>query len=98
MVDVLLFRERQLVIGAVHARARRIDEVRDLRVAAAFDDVAERRQVVGEIRAGIDERMADAGLRRQMDHLPEPAVREKVGRRFRIGEVHSRKPESGVRE
>ena len=96
VIDVLLFRKRQLVIGAVHARARRIHEVRNLRVTATFDDVAECSQVVGEVRAGIDERMADAGLRRQVDDLPEPAVREKVGRRPGIGQVHSRKPESVV--
>ena len=54
-------------------------------VAATLDDVPEGRQVVGKVRAGIDERVANAGLRREMDHLPERAVGEKARRRSGIG-------------
>ncbi len=46
MVDALVLGERQRVVGAVDARARRVDEMRDARVAAAFEHVAERDEVV----------------------------------------------------
>ena len=62
-------------------------------MAATLDDVAERRQVVGEIRGGIDERVAHAGLRSEMDHLPERAVRKKTRGRVGIGQVHANEPE-----
>ena len=50
MVDALVLGERQRVIRAVHRRARRIDEMRDPRVPAAFEHVAERVDVVAQVR------------------------------------------------
>ena len=41
MIDALVLRKRQRVVGAVDARARRIDEVRDAGVPAALEHVAE---------------------------------------------------------
>ena len=94
VVDVLILGERQDVICAIDARARRVDEVRDLRVAAALEDVAERRQVVGDVGLGIDERIAHAGLRGEMDDAREAAVREQLRRRARVGQVEAFEPES----
>jgi hypothetical protein len=53
MVDVLVLGERHRVVGAVHARARRVDEVRDARVPAAFDHVAEGRELLAKYAPGL---------------------------------------------
>ena len=83
MVDILVLGERQLMVRAVYAGARRVDEMRDLRVATSLDDVAERGQIVGEVRSGIDERITNARLRRQVNDLPERTVAKQAARRNR---------------
>ena len=93
VVDVLIFGEGQDVVCAIHAGAGRVDEVRDLTVAAALEDVAERRQVVGDVGLGVDQRIAHAGLRREMDDATEAAGFEKLSRRARVGKVETFEPE-----
>ena len=68
--------------------------MRDARVAAAFDHVTERRQVVPEIRARIDERVTHARLRGEMNHVRERVVTEELVRRLRIGEVDALEPKA----
>src|SRR6185312_7975305 len=53
---------------------------------APFEHMAERDEVVAHVGAGIDQRMANAGLRRQMHDAVE-AAREQCGRRRAVGEV-----------
>ena len=94
MVDGLILGERQRVARPVHAGRGRVHEVRDARVAAAFDHVTERRQVVPEIRLRIDERVAHARLRGEMNDVRERVVAEEPVRRLGIGEVDALEPEA----
>ena len=55
--------------------------------------MTERRQVVGEVGAGIDERVADTGLRRKVDDLPEGAVAEQARCCPGVGEIGADEPE-----
>ena len=97
MVDILVFRERQRVARAVDAGTRRVDEVRDSLLPAAFDDMAERRQVVGKVSARIDERISDAGLRGKMHDLRVCAATEQSRGGLRIGEIDALEPKPGAR-
>ena len=87
MVDRLVLGERQRVVGAVHRRARRVDQVRDARVAAAFEHVAEGVDVGAQVRGGIDERVAHARLRGKVDDAVEAPVAEQPRGRVALGEV-----------
>jgi len=75
------------VIGAVDARARCIDQVRDLGVTTSFEHGAERIDVVAQIRAGIDEGVAHAGLRREMRDVREAPVAQQCQGRGAFGEI-----------
>ena len=66
MVDPLILRERQHVVRAVHRRRRRVDEMANAGMPAAFQHVAERDQIVANVRVRRDQRMANAGLRGEM--------------------------------
>ena len=58
-----------------------------------FDDMTERRQVVGEVGSRIDERVTDAGLRREVDDLPEGACAEQTRGGPGVGEIGADEPE-----
>jgi len=76
VVDALVLAERQPVVRAVHRRRRRVGEVRDAGVPATFEHVTERDDIVAVVRARVDQRVAHARLRREMEHVRETAARE----------------------
>ena len=86
MVDALVLGERQRVVRAVHRRARRVDEMRDARVAAALEHVAERVDVVAHV--GVRDAISEwrtPGCAARCTHVREAAVakqaRGRVARR-----------------
>ena len=87
MVDVLILREWQRVVCAVHARARSVDKVRDTGVTAAFEHGAERVDVVAQIRGGIDQRIAHARLCGEVRDMREASVAQQRRARCRVREI-----------
>jgi len=71
VVDRVVHRERDLGVGTVHAGRAGVDEVLDLVVTAAFEQVGEADQVGLHIRVRILQRVAHAGLRGEMDDAVE---------------------------
>ena len=67
-----------------------------IRAARALDDVAESDQVGIDVRAGILDRIAHAGLGREMHHGIETALREQPGDAFPVDDVDFFKFETGV--
>ncbi len=89
VVDPLVLGERQCVIGAVHARTRRIHQMRHARMPASFEDATKCIDVVAQVRSGIFKGIPNPGLRRQVHDVCKFALAEQLRRRARIRQVHS---------
>ncbi len=63
MIDILMHAEGQRGVGAVDRARRRIDEMLDAMVAAAFENVKRADDVGADVGVRILERVAHAGLR-----------------------------------
>ncbi len=97
MVDRIAFGERQLAVAAVHRRRARVDEMADRVAATGLDDVREADQVAARVRAGVDERVADAGLRGEVQHAVEARVGEQPRDAVGVGDVELLEAEAGQR-
>ena len=69
MIDVLAGAERRHAVAAVDRGRRRVEKVLRLRLAAAFQDVEKADEVRIRISVRLDQRMAHAGLRGEMNDL-----------------------------
>ncbi len=78
MVDVVVDRKRHLRVAAVDGTRRRVDEMLDLGMPAAFEDVQEAFDVAVRIGVGIDERIPHAGLRGEMHDTADRIFREQL--------------------
>ena len=93
MVDVLVHRERHLRVGAVDRARRRVDQVLHAVVPAAFEDMQEADEVGVDVGVRVVERIAHAGLRRQVDDPLDAGANR--ARSFAVGEVELVEGEAG---
>ena len=87
MIDILILRERQRVVRAVDARARRVDQMCNTGVTTTFEHGAEHVDVVAQIGPGVDERIAHPRLRGEMRDVRERAVAQQRRARHGVGEI-----------
>ena len=87
MVDVLMHAERHLGVGAIDRARRRINQMLDAVMTAALEDVQEADQVGIDIGVRIVERVADAGLRGEMQDALRLVFREQPFHRGAILQV-----------
>ncbi len=66
MVNIVVNRKRYGRIGAVNARAARVDEMLDAIVPTAFEDVSKADEVAVNVRERILNRIPDSGLCREV--------------------------------
>ena len=78
MVGDRMLAERQGGVGAVDARARRVGQVGDPRVAAGLEEVEEPDEVALDVAVGVLDAVADARLGGKVDH-PVEAMRREAG-------------------
>jgi len=64
-------------------------------MATSLEHMTEGVDVVAQVGGRVDQRIADARLRGQMDNVGERAVAKESRRRFRLGEIHARKRKAG---
>ncbi len=74
-------------VQAVDRAAGREDQVLDLPMAAAFEDVEKSGQVGAEIGLRVGERVADTGLRGEVDDAIEPHLTKERGHGLAIGDI-----------
>ena len=79
MVDIVVHGKRHVGIGAVDRRRRRIEQMPAAVVPAAFEDIGEADQIGIHIGVRIDQRIAHAGLRGEMDDMGKAMLREQRG-------------------
>jgi hypothetical protein len=85
VVDAVMLGERHLGVAAVHAGARCIGQVLHLAVPAAFQDVHEADEVAVDIGMRVLQRVAHAGLGRQVDDPVEPSFGKQSGHAGPVG-------------
>ena len=98
MVDVVGLPERQPRVAAVDARAAGIDQVLHRVVPARLEDVEEAGDVRADVLVRIRQRVAHAGLRREVDDAIEAFLREQRVDRGPVGDVELVEREVGVLE
>jgi hypothetical protein len=96
MIDRLVFGKWQRFVAAVNRRGRRVNEMGDMRMAASFEDVTERDDVVAQIRIRIDKRIANTRLRCEMHDAIEVAVAEELRGCAFVGEIEAFKRKFGA--
>src|SRR3546814_9255455 len=74
LIDVVVARERQASVAAVDRARRGVDQMLDGGVPAALEHVDEADEIAVDIGVRIGERIAHAGLRREV-HDPIDALR-----------------------
>lgn len=67
VIDIVFDAEGKFFVGAVDGARRRVNQMFGFVMAAGFEDVDEAGDVALGIRARVIERIADAGLRGEMD-------------------------------
>jgi hypothetical protein len=87
MIDAVFDRKRHLRVGAIDRRRRRIKQMPATVVAAGFQHVEEAVEVCARIDVRMVDRVADARLRREMDHPCEPMPAKHVEQALAIGQV-----------
>ena len=97
VVDAVVFGERQVRVATVHARTRRVDEVLDVVVATAFEDVREADDVALDVRVRVGQRVAHAGLRREVHDLVELLARKQRVHAGAVGDVELHEAKGRVR-
>ena len=97
MIHVLVHAERHLRVRAVH-RARRCEhQVLDAVVTAALQHVQRARQVAVGVGVRVLDRVAHAGLRREVHDAADRGACEQRFHRRAVGEVDAREAESLAR-
>ena len=86
MVGDLMLRERQLPIGAIDARCRRVGEVGRALGSAGLEDVEKPDDVRTDVVVRMGEAVPDARLRRKMDNAVEGLIEGRLDG-TQIGEV-----------
>jgi hypothetical protein len=66
-------------------------------VPAALEDVQEADDVRVDVGVRVDQRVAHAGLRREVDHAIEPLTRKQRRHAIPVGDVATLEPEAVVR-
>ena len=97
VVDGIMHRKGHPGVAAVHAGAAGVDEVFDAVPAAGFEDVEEADQIALRVGVRIDQRIAHAGLRREVDDALETVGGKQRREARRIGQVEFLEAESGAR-
>ena len=96
MVDVVMHRKREMGVEAVDGTAGGVGQVRRLSMAAGFQDVQKADQIALHVGAGIRQRIAHAGLSREMNH-PVKGADGKQGIHCRfIGQITLDEGKGGV--
>ena len=93
MIDIVGRAERYARVRPVNRRGGRIDKIAAAVVAAAFEYVEEAREVGIHVGVRMVERMANARLRRQMDHDGCALRGEQRGGAIAVGKVELLEPE-----
>ena len=87
MIGGVVLRERHVGVGAVYRAGRGVHQVLDAVVAAAFQHVEGAGDVAAHVGVWVLERMAHAGLRREVHHALKFLAREERGHGRLVGEV-----------
>ena len=87
MIDPVLDPERQRLVAAIDRRRAGIDEMLDLAMAGELEHVDLPHQVGADIGLRIDQRVAHAGLRPEMDDAVEPVRRGERLQRLLVAEI-----------
>ena len=87
MIDPVFDPERQRLVAAIDRRGAGIDEMLDLAMAGQLEHVDLAHQVGADIGLRIDQRVADARLRAEMDDPVEPVRRGEGLQRLLVAEI-----------
>src|SRR3974390_2404565 len=79
MIDIVRGGERHFSIGAVDRRRGSIEEMATVVVTATFQNIAEADEIGIDIGVWIDQRVANARLRREMHNKGKPMLAKKRG-------------------
>ena len=87
MVDIVVHGERHLRVGAVDRRRRCIEQMPAAIVPAALENGGEAGEIGIDISKRIDQRMTNAGLRREMNDIRKAVLLEQCGHAVAVGKV-----------